>query len=85
MPILADRVRARLEPLSGRLGDADWLDGDFSAGDLMMVMVLRRLAGSGIVEEYPNLSAYIARAEARPAYQRAFDAQYAVFAEASKG
>jgi len=85
MPILADRVRARLDPLSRRLGDADWLDGDFSAGDLMMVMVLRRLAGSGIVEEYPNLSAYIARAEARPAYQRAFDAQYAVFAKASKG
>ena len=79
MPMLADRVRARLDDLSARLGDADWLDGAFSAGDLMMVMVLRRLDGTGIVEEYPNLSAYVARGKARPAYQRAFNAQLAVF------
>ena len=44
-----------------------------------MVLVLRRLDGTGILEEYPNLSAYVARAEARPAYKRAFDAQLAVF------
>lgn len=75
LPILEDR----LDQLSRRLGDAHWLDDAFSAGDLMMVMVLRRLEGSGILEEYPNLSAYVARGEARPAYKRAFDDQLAVF------
>jgi glutathione S-transferase len=79
LPILEDRVRDRLHELSNRLGDADWLDGGFSAGDLLMVTVLRRLGGSGILEDYPNLSAYVARGEARPAYKRAFDAQLAVF------
>jgi glutathione S-transferase len=77
--ILDDRVRARLGELSSRLGDADWLDGAFSAGDLLMVTVLRRLNGSGILEKYPNLSAYVARGEARPAYKRAFADQLAVF------
>nr|WP_211657858.1 hypothetical protein [Paracoccus aminovorans] len=70
--------------LSARLGDGDWLDGAFSAGDLLMVTVLRRLHGSGLLEEHPNLSRYVARGEARPAFRRAFDAQRAVFA-ASKG
>jgi len=79
LPILEDRVRVRLGELSNRLGGADWLDDAFSAGDLLMVTVLRRLDGSGIVEKYPNLSAYVARGEARPAYQRAFDDQLAVF------
>jgi glutathione S-transferase len=79
LPILEDRVRDRLRQLSSRLGDADWLDGAFSAGDLLMVTVLRRLSGSGLLEEYPNLSAFVARGEARPAYRRAFDAQLAVF------
>ena len=74
-----DRIRVRLGELSRRLGDADWLDGAFSAADILMVHVLRRLEGSGILDEYPNLSAYIARAEARPAYKRAFDDQLAVF------
>jgi len=83
LPILEDRVRVRLDDLSNRLGDGEWLDGAFSAGDLMMVMVLRRLDGTGIVEEYPNLAAYVARGEARPAYKRAFDAQRAVFTAAS--
>ncbi len=83
LPILKDRIRGRLDELSGRLGDADWLDGAFSAGDLMMVMVLRRLSGSGILEEYPNLSAYVARGQARPAFKRAFDAQLAVFTAAT--
>jgi glutathione S-transferase len=78
-PILDDRVRARLGDLSTRLGDADWLDGRFSAGDLLMVTVLRRLNGSGLLEDYPNLCAYIARGEARPAYKRAFADQLAVF------
>jgi glutathione S-transferase len=79
LPILEDRVRVRLDELSSRLGRADWLDDAFSAGDLLMVTVLRRLNGSGILEKYPNLSAYIARGEARPAYKRAFDDQLAVF------
>jgi glutathione S-transferase len=82
LPMLEDRVRGRLEELSRRLGDADWLDGDFTAGDLMMVTVLRRLGGSGILEEYPNLAAYVARGEARPAYKRAFADQLAVFTDA---
>jgi len=82
-PILEGRVHDRLDQLSSRLADADWLDGPFSAGDLMMVTVLRRLSGAGIVEKYPRLSAYVARGEARPAYKRAFDAQLAVFLAAS--
>jgi glutathione S-transferase len=85
LPIVEDRIRDRLGELSGRLGDADWLDGAFSAGDLLMVAVLRRLNGSGIPDEYPNLSAYVARGEARPAFKRAFDAQLAVFTAASTG
>ena len=78
LPIVKDRIRDRLRELSVRLGDADWLDGAFSAGDLMMVAVLLRLKASGILDEYPNLAAYVARGEARPAYKRAFDAQLAV-------
>ena len=82
MPMLEDRVRVRLGELSSRLGKADWLDGAFSAGDLLMVTVLRRLDGSGEVEKFPNLAAYVARGAARPAYQRAFAAQLAVFTAA---
>jgi len=78
IPLVEERVRDRLKPLSARLGDADWLDGDFSAGDLMMVSVLLRLRPSGILDEFPVLAAYVARGEARPAYQRAFAAQLAV-------
>jgi glutathione S-transferase len=80
LPMLDERVRVRLSDLSGRLGDADWLDGAFSAGDLLMVAVLRRLRGSGLLEEYPNLAGYVARGEARPAFKRAFADQWAVFA-----
>lgn len=78
LPLVMDRVRDRLKQLAARLGDADWLDGAFSAGDLMMVSVLLRLRMSGILNEFPNLSAYVARGEARPAYKRAFEAQLAV-------
>ena len=78
MPLVEDRVRDRLGQLSRRLGDADWLDGRFSAGDLMMVSVLLRLKASGLLDEFPNLAAYLARGEARPAYKRAFAAQLAV-------
>ncbi|MFZ2007098.1 MAG: glutathione S-transferase family protein [Stellaceae bacterium] len=77
MPFVDDRVRDRLGKLSARLGDADWLDGAFSAGDLMMVSVLLRIKSSGLLDEYLNLSAYVARGEARPAYKRAFAAQLA--------
>ena len=76
-------MRSRLNQLSARLGDADWLDGAFSAGDLLMVSVLLRLKSSGILDEYKNLAAYVARGEARPAYKRAFEAQLAVNTGAS--
>jgi len=81
LPLLDDRVRNRLRQLSSRLGDADWLDGAFSAGDLMMIEVLLRLKGSDLLAEHPNLSAYVARGEARPAFKRAFAAQLAVFTD----
>jgi glutathione S-transferase len=80
MPLVEDRVRDRLDPLSTRLGGADWLDGTFSAGDLMMVSVLLRLRTSGLLDEFPNLAAYVARGEKRAAYKRAFDAQLAIYA-----
>jgi glutathione S-transferase len=83
LPMVEDRIRSRLNELAARLGDGEWLDGKFSAGDLLMVQVLRRLGSSGILGEYPNLSAYIARAQARPAYKRAFAAQLAVAIAAS--
>ena len=79
LPLVMDRIRRRLNQLSARLGDADWLDGAFSAGDLLMVSVLLRLRPSGLLDEFPSLAAYVARGEARPAYQRAFEAQLAVF------
>jgi glutathione S-transferase len=78
MPLVQERVHDRLRQLSRRLGDADWLDGAFGAGDLMMVSVLLRLKPSGMLDAYPNLAAYVARGEARPAYKRAFAAQLAV-------
>ncbi len=81
--MMQDRIRTRLKALSARLGDADWLDGDFSAGDLMMVMVLRRLEGDGLIEDFPNLVAYVERGKARPAYGRAFADQLAVFTNLS--
>ena len=84
MPLVEGRIRSRLDQLSARLGDAEWLDGAFSAGDLMMVHVLQRLKPSGMLDEFPTLAAYVSRGEARPAYQRAFAAQLAVF-KASQG
>ncbi|HEV2268688.1 MAG TPA: glutathione S-transferase family protein [Steroidobacteraceae bacterium] len=85
VPLVMERIRKPLRELSDRLGDADWLDGKFSAGDLMMVAVLLRARPSGLLDEFPKLSAYVARGEARPAYQRAFAAQLAVFKAASTG
>jgi glutathione S-transferase len=78
LPLIKDRARTRLGQLSARLGGADWLDGDFTSGDLMMASVLLRFRASGLLDEYPNLAAYVARGEARPAYKRAFAAQLAV-------
>ncbi len=85
LPKVDGRIRDRLGELSIRLGDADWLDGDFSAGDLLMVTVLRRLHMSGLLRDYPNLDAYVTHGEARPAFRRAFAAQLAVFTAASAG
>jgi glutathione S-transferase len=76
--LIEGRIRDRLKQLSTRLGGADWLDGAFSAGDLMMVSVLLRLRASGILNAFPNLAAYVARGEERPAYKRAFAAQLAI-------
>lgn len=78
LPLVVDRIRARLERLSACLGDRQWLDGTFSAGDLLMVSVLLRLRASGLLGDYPRLAAYVARGEARPAYRRAFAAQLAI-------
>ena len=83
LPMIQDRIRNRLAALSKRLGDADWLDGQFSAGDLLMINVLRRPSALALLEEFPNLAAYVARGEARPAFKRAFDAQLAVFEAAT--
>ena len=76
--MLEDRVRVRLKQLSTRLGADEWLDGAFSAGDLMMVSVLLRLRTSGLLDEFANITGYVARGEARPAYKRAFAAQLAL-------
>jgi glutathione S-transferase len=84
LPLLDARIRTRLEALSNRLGGAEWLDGAFSAGDLLVANVLRRLGSSGLLDDYPTVAAYVARAEGRPAFQRAFAAQLAAF-EASRG
>jgi len=83
LPLIHARILQRLGELSDRLGKADWLDGAFSAGDLMMIGVLLRLKPSGMLAGYPNLADYVARGEARPAYRRAFDAQLAVFTAAT--
>ena len=84
LPMVKERIRERMQQLGARLGDAEWLDGEFSAGDLMMVHVLQRLKPSGFLAEFPGLAAYVARGEARPAYQRAFEAQLAVFKSAQR-
>lgn len=85
LQIVDERIRKRLGELSHRLGKAEWLDGAFSAGDLLMISVLQRIKSSGILDEYANLAAYVARGEARPAYKRAFADQLAIFKAASNG
>jgi glutathione S-transferase len=83
MPAIQDRIRDRLGRLSDQLG-GEWLEGDFSAGDLLMINVLRRPSATALLDEFPRLAVYVARGEARPAFKRAFDAQFAVF-EAAEG
>lgn len=85
LQMVDERIQARLRELSGSLGENDWLDGAFSAADIIMVHVLRRLETSGLLDAYPNIASYIARAVARPAYQRAFAAQLAVYTAAAAG
>lgn len=85
LPLIDQRIRMRLDDLAAHLGQADWLDGDFSAGDLLMITVVRRLGASGILDDYPTLAAHIARAEARPAFRRAFADQLAVFEGSGAG
>lgn len=84
LPLVKDRLRKRLADLEQRLGDGEWLEGDFSAGDLMVIDVLRRLGGTPLLGEFARLAAYVARGEARPAFQRAFAAQRAVFQAAQE-
>lgn len=79
-PSVAARIDERLAELSKRLGDSDWLDGEtFTAGDLLMADVLRNARSFGALDAYPNLSAYVDRATARPAFRRALAAQMAGF------
>ena len=80
---ILEAIRKRLGELSRHLGDSEWLDGDFSAADIMMTHVIQRARSSGLIEEFPNLVAYLARNEVRPAYKRAFAAQLKVFKDAN--
>jgi len=82
-PMLKDRIRVRLRQLADCLGDADWLDGEFTAGDIVMINVLRRPTARNMLDEFPTLAAYVARGEARPAFKRAFAAQHALFVAGS--
>ena len=84
VPMIEERLRGRLRDLSKRLGDADWLDGEFSAGDLLMINVLRRPSAAALLDEFPNLAAYVARGETRPAFKRAFADQLAVFTSSAR-
>lgn len=79
LPAVKARIDERLGELSDRLGNRDWLDGNFTAGDLLMIAVLRILNGTDMLHSYPNLAAYVARGEARPAFRKALADQMAGF------
>jgi glutathione S-transferase len=79
LAMINERVRVRLRDFSARLGSADWLEGDFSAADILTITTLRWLHGSDELEKFPNVAAYVARGEARTAFQRAFADQLAVY------
>jgi glutathione S-transferase len=80
-PEVVDRLEGRLKNLSDALGDKEWLEGRFTIADLMMVAVLRQLRGARTISQFPSLLAYIERAEARPAFQRALADQLKAFKE----
>jgi glutathione S-transferase len=80
-PLSENRVDGRLKDLSARLGGREYLEGEFTAGDLMMACVLHSLSGTGMLDPYPNLVAYLARCQARPAYRRALAAHMADFTD----
>ena len=80
-PKFVERLESRLKCVSEALGEKDWLEDRFTIADLMLVTVLRQLRGMGIVENFPNLAALVARGEARPAFQRGLSDQLSVFAE----
>ena len=88
LPMLDDRVRERLAEVSAYLGERDWLEGEFTVGDLMMIEVLLRLKDAtlkgGLLEEFSNLAAYVERGEARPAFKRAFEGQRQVYLESQE-
>lgn len=80
LPAVLERIDERIGELSRRLGDRTWLDGDtFTAGDLLMIAVLRMTDGTDMLAQYPNLKAYVARGTARPAFKAALEAQMAGF------
>ncbi len=78
-PSVEERIRERLRETADRLGANDWFDGDFTAGDLMMIAVLRIIEDDPLLAEHPRLVDYVERGTARPAFQRALDAQMADF------
>ncbi len=79
VPAIETRIAQRLSEAADRLGAAEWYAGAFSAGDLVMVSVLRMLEGTDLLGAHPSLDAYVARGTARPAFARALDAQMAGF------
>ena len=80
-PAALELAEARLKSLSDALGNKDWLTGQFSIADIMMVTVLRNIKHTDIINGFPKLAAYQKRGEERPAFKRAMKAQMAPFAE----
>jgi glutathione S-transferase len=78
-PSAREQLSGRLSQLSQRLGDREYLEDRFTAGDLMMSNVLRILRDTDLLEAFPKLAAYRARCEARPAFQRALAGQMGDF------
>ena len=83
LAMIGGLIRTRLDQLAAALGESTWLKDSFGAPDILMVHAIRRLESSGILEDYPVLTDYVSRAAERPAYKRAFDAQYEVYRSAA--
>lgn len=79
LPAIEQRIRERLSDTARRLGDREWYRDRFSAGDLLMIAVLRILRDDALLAEQPTLLAYVERGEARPAFARALADQMAGF------